>query len=45
MKGRWWAHISQLVDLDEPLVEEMHKDLVVDKANNIHNNKYFKTTY
>ena len=32
-------------DLDEPLVEEMHKDLVVDKANNIHNNKYFKTTY
>ena len=32
-------------DLDEPLVEEMHKDLVVDKANNIHNNAYFKTTY
>ena len=32
-------------DLDEPLVEEMHKDLVVDTANNIHNNKYFKTTY
>ena len=33
--------LANILDLDEPLLEEMHKDLAADKANNIINNKYF----